>query len=216
MKTLKVPFVGGLADMSACERHEILAVRGACLSVDCAPWPGFPFRPETTAWVAADENHLFVRFDVVGPGLKAEFDRLNEPVWQDSCVEVFLATADGQGYRNFELNCTGTLLSAFQTARGVDTEPISETDAGTVLRHASVAPGRFTEIPGEHSWSVTAGIPFALLGYDSRPRMLRGNFYKCADGSRWPHYLCWSPIDTPAPDFHRPEFFGTLELEQAK
>ncbi|MBO7233161.1 MAG: hypothetical protein J6V16_08435, partial [Bacteroidales bacterium] len=25
-----------------------------------------------------------------------------------------------------------------------------------------------------------------------------------------PHYLSWQPINTEKPDFHRPEFFGTL------
>ncbi|MDE6490265.1 MAG: hypothetical protein K2L49_03810, partial [Muribaculaceae bacterium] len=28
-----------------------------------------------------------------------------------------------------------------------------------------------------------------------------------------PHYMSLFPIDTPQPDFHRPEFFGTITLE---
>ena len=27
-----------------------------------------------------------------------------------------------------------------------------------------------------------------------------------------PHYLSWMPIDTPKPDFHRPEFFGKINF----
>ena len=39
-----------------------------------------------------------------------------------------------------------------------------------------------------------------------------GNFYKC-DESLHPHFGAWSPIDAPAPDFHRPECFGKLVIE---
>ncbi|MCK7480493.1 MAG: carbohydrate-binding family 9-like protein [Candidatus Moduliflexus flocculans] len=36
------------------------------------------------------------------------------------------------------------------------------------------------------------------------------NFYKCGDETEFPHYGAWSPVETPAPDFHRPEFFGEI------
>ena len=47
----------------------------------------------------------------------------------------------------------------------------------------------------------------------SDPESIRANFYKCGDKTAHPHYLSWSPIDTPKPDFHRPEFFGELILK---
>ncbi|MDD2936708.1 MAG: carbohydrate-binding family 9-like protein, partial [Proteiniphilum sp.] len=28
-----------------------------------------------------------------------------------------------------------------------------------------------------------------------------------------PHFISWSPIDLPKPNFHVPQFFGLLELE---
>ncbi|MDY3247127.1 MAG: carbohydrate-binding family 9-like protein, partial [Prevotella sp.] len=28
-----------------------------------------------------------------------------------------------------------------------------------------------------------------------------------------PHFLSWAPIQLPAPDFHRPDFFGQLLFE---
>ncbi|MDE6449753.1 MAG: hypothetical protein K2L41_06690, partial [Muribaculaceae bacterium] len=37
--------------------------------------------------------------------------------------------------------------------------------------------------------------------------------YSCASAIESPYYLSWSPIDTPRPDFHRPEFFGYLILQ---
>jgi hypothetical protein len=42
---------------------------------------------------------------------------------------------------------------------------------------------------------------------------LRANFYKCGDELQVPHFLSWNPIGVETPDFHRPEFFGKLVLE---
>lgn len=57
-------------------------------------------------------------------------------------------------------------------------------------------------------------IYFFKIGYDDMPHKLYGNFYKGADGSATPHYVSWNPIQTANPDFHCPEYFGTLVLEK--
>ena len=38
----------------------------------------------------------------------------------------------------------------------------------------------------------------------------RANLYQCGDETSHPRWLTWSRVDLPSPDFHRPEFFGTL------
>ncbi|WP_414481477.1 carbohydrate-binding family 9-like protein [Caldicoprobacter sp.] len=43
-------------------------------------------------------------------------------------------------------------------------------------------------------------------------KRIKANFYKCGDKTKYPHWGCWNRIDTPHPDFHRPEFFGDLIL----
>lgn len=209
MKTV-VPYVRGLESMSPEELDNVFEISGMREYINNAPWDEFPYKPIAVVDLAASDDYLFARFVVRGLGLKAEFGHTNEPVWQDSCVEVFVGDSDGQGYRNFEVNCIGTLLSAHQSGRGVNVEPVSEEEADSVIRYASQKAETFSEKEGIHQWSVIIGIPFKLLGYERCPDQLKANFYKCADGSRWPHYLSWAPIDTAEPDFHRPEFFGTL------
>ena len=58
-------------------------------------------------------------------------------------------------------------------------------------------------------------IPLEILGieYNGKPVSMRGKFNKCAEATSQPHYLSWAPIKTPAPDFHRPEFFGDIILD---
>ena len=67
---------------------------------------------------------------------------------------------------------------------------------------------------GIWNWRVTLVIPFELIGVDPEalPEKLRANIYKCGDKTAHPHFLSWSPVGTPSPDFHRPEFFGELIL----
>ncbi len=56
-----------------------------------------------------------------------------------------------------------------------------------------------------------AGKQFTIYGRDISPgHRAAANFYKCGDETAVPHYGAWSPIDTPQPDFHRPEFFGEV------
>jgi hypothetical protein len=38
------------------------------------------------------------------------------------------------------------------------------------------------------------------------------NLYKCGDKCDTPHFLSWSPIGLPQPDFHCPDFFGEIVL----
>lgn len=210
---IRVPYINNLKTLSPVEIAEKMETEGLRQYVANAPWSEFPYKPIVAFDIAADDDCLFVNFFVRGLGLKAEFSKTNEPVWQDSCVEVFIADKDGTGYRNFEVNCIGTLLSSHQLGRGVEVEPISEHEAQNIMRVSSLPRTTFGEKEGIHQWTMLIAIPFSLLGYEKRPDSLRANFYKCADGSRWPHYVAWAPIDTPQPDFHRPEFFGKLILD---
>lgn len=213
---ITVPYIPDLEELTFEDLCSVMERRGSRQLIGNAPWDAFPYKPIVAVDLAASEKYLFALFFVRGLGLKAEFGKTNEPVWQDSCTEIFIADADGGGYRNFEVNCIGTLLSAHQKGRGIDVEPISESDAARIIRHTSVNSEPFKEKDGVHQWTAAVGIPFALLGYEERPETLKANFYKCADGSRYPHYLSWTPIDTSEPDFHRPEFFGTLNLEKSR
>ena len=66
-------------------------------------------------------------------------------------------------------------------------------------------------------WTMYIEIPKQALGFADHESLagqkIRGNFYKCGDKTPEPHFLSWSPIDLPKPNFHVPEFFGLLELE---
>ena len=69
------------------------------------------------------------------------------------------------------------------------------------------------------TWTLEYRIPIAILEkYSSVTRPKKGvdwkaNFYKIAENSSNPHYITWSKIDKPRPDFHVPQAFGKLIFE---
>lgn len=131
-----------------------------------------------------------------------------EAVWEDSCVEVFLKTLDRSGcYANFEFNSKGVCYAA----RGKDRQnrvELAESEYAQIIRKASGVSkdGDFLR------WTLAVQVPRELLltEDDLRTCLLSGNIYKCADLAAKPHWLSLFPIETPAPDFHRPEFFNNI------
>lgn len=216
---LKIPFVEELSKCKAiADASPILEAKGERITVDTLNWPNqFPYHPLTVVSLAHDGKRIFVEFFVRCNYLRAVNTENNSPVHQDSCVEFFLAPKGRTPYFNFEFNCIGTLHAARRQDRHSGT-PLTNEELAKVERYASCGTRPFREMEGLFSWSLIYAIPLELLGltWEGKPIEMMGNFYKCADLTADPHFLSWAPIDTPEPDFHRPEFFKEIVLEPAE
>ncbi len=196
-----------MSDCMACTRA------GVSLTLEPA-WPElYPYRPEVAVRMRYTDDALVVRFDVVERHVRALETVDNNPVCVDSCVEIFVMMSDGRNYANFESNPLGTLLAA----RRSEKTPFDAGELAAVGRRGSCVGAAPFECRSQGSgdaeaWWVEIEIPFRLLGYDCAPRRLRLNMYKCGDCTDTRHYLSLFPIDSEKPDFHRPEFFGKIEL----
>lgn len=211
MNSIKVPYIEGIEKMSF-EEMDLAMETGASKSfIGCVNWAEYPYRPDVAFSVARSASHLAVLYHVRGLDLRAAAMEDNGRVWEDSCCEMFIADPADGTYYNFEMNCIGTLLAAKRTGRE-DARMFTAGQLSRTVRHTTLEKKPY-DISGRiFSWSVGLCVPFDLMGVDSGslPASLRGNFYKCADKSAHPHFLSWSPIDVPSPDFHRPDFFGEL------
>lgn len=182
------------------------------IAVDCVPWPEqFPLKPEVKARIAHSETALFLRFDVKENGVRAVCTEANGPVWEDDCVEFFVKDSASDHYYNFENNCIGTGLAARRLSRD-EFAFLDEAAASRIIRRASL-PCQPIDIDGPYGWCLEIEIPFEILDCPAKPEALLANFYKCGDKTKQAHFLCWNPIETEKPDFHRPEFFGRLIFE---
>ena len=50
-----------------------------------------------------DEYSIYLIYQVEEPQVRAVNTRFNSPVWEDSCVEFFLAFGGDDGYYNFDI-----------------------------------------------------------------------------------------------------------------
>jgi di/tricarboxylate transporter len=181
-------------------------------AIDQVNWAEFPGKPEARFRIGYDEEGIWLRFSVREGSLRAVARHANEPVYEDSCVEFFVAS-DTARYLNFEFNCIGTCLVGKGASRS-NRERLAPDQIETIVRMSTLGSEPFDVREGDFSWELTVFIPNALL--PERPatgKQWRANFYKCGDKLPQPHYLSWAPVGTPQPDFHQPAFFGHLLFE---
>lgn len=221
-RTMTLPYAKGIDKAKDINEFAEIIEDATCerlgtACVDTVNWPeDFPYKPECTVKAAWCSKGLGILYNVCGLDLRADALEDNGSVWQDSCCEFFISHPTDGTYYNFEMNCIGTLLTAKRKSRE-DYVHFKKDQLQQVKRFTTL-PRKKTDINGEmFSWSVGMFIPFHLIGIDPHnlPKELHANFYKCGDKTEHIHFLSWSPIHCARPDFHRPEFFGTLRLEPA-
>lgn len=214
-KTLHVPYIADLDFLNTDAIFNRLETSGERHTIEAINWKEeFPYHPLTTFTIAHSDKYIYVNFFVRCNYLRAVNFENNSPVEEDSSVGFFVGKPSEDTYLSFYINCIGVINAA--KCKGYEMiEPLGD----DVISMISVLPscGRrpFQEIEGLFTWDVLAAIPLEVLGvkYEKAPLTLMGNFYKCASGTSQPHFMSWSPIDTPSPDFHRPESFGKIILE---
>lgn len=135
----------------------------------------------------------------------------NGPVWEDSCLEFFFTVSDSDeqknGYINIECNSNGVTLIAYGKDRyertfivdmGIEPFPVE-------LKKSCDRWELFEFVPLEALVKI-----FGIAKIDESA-VMSGNFYRCDENGDAP-FGSWSPVSTPEPDFHRPEFFGKMTL----
>ena len=95
IKTIKVPFISGLAGMDL-EMLDLMMEKHAAKFAVCeCNWPAVaPYSPDCNGALARTEGHLAVVFHVRGLDLRATAMEDNGNSWEDSCCEFFVADQD--------------------------------------------------------------------------------------------------------------------------
>lgn len=190
----------------------------ATMDVACCNWPGqFPYSPQVKASVCHLGDRLLLKFDVREKYTAALVDTDNGIVWDDSCVEFFIAFEGDEGYYNLEANCTGHVLLAHRLGQNEGVELAPEEMLAQIVRTPSLGREPFAERVGDNRWTLELEVPVSCF-FLHHIRNLSGcrarcNVYKCGDRLSEPHYLSWRPVLTETPQFHRPEFFAPIEFE---
>jgi hypothetical protein len=212
MKTIKIEKIEELGGKTITEISAYLDRNLSCEYIDMLNWPvKFPYKPACKFKIARSKDKLYLKFYVAEQHIKAEFDKDMENVWEDSCVEFFCRRPGQKTYYNFEFNCIGACVATERGGRDENVVPLSESQFAQIERFPSLGKRPFEERTGNFEWELTVAIPLKFTGMEDGGK-IGANFYKCGDKTGKPHYLSWNLIATDQPDFHRPEFFGELEL----
>lgn len=153
---------------------------------------------------------LFVRLFSEEPQPKAVYTKRDEPIYKDSCMELFIQpVSDDERYVNFEINPNAAYLSEIGTCRA----------DRALLSSVSDMACKTNALQADSGWGVEIFIPdeliadcFKLPFSFALQKQLKLNAYKCGDETQYPHYSSLFIVPTPKPDYHRPEFFGSVKI----
>jgi hypothetical protein len=187
------------------------------------------FRPESTSHrpfvrckMVYDDSHLYGLFLVEDRYIRCVHTGFQAPVYEDSCVELFVQPKPDRGYFNFEFNCGGALLASYVTdptridGRVAEATPLSLEEGWRVAVYSSLPSIIEPEIKDEVTWLLEFSMPFALLtGYvgslgKMEGQQWRGNLYKSGNRTSHPHWASWVPLSDR--NFHAPWDFGELRF----
>lgn len=182
-------------------------------NVDIFPWGDCKdpndYRPFTTAQLVYDNEALYIRMETAESNPRTIVKGYSNQVYTDSCMELFLMPdpTHSNRYYNWEFNSIGAMYLSIGTDR-FDRNDMKPDDYISLFGVETLR--------GDDKWSVQFNISHFFIKHDfpnynpTAGWTMKGNFYKCGEKTHRLHYGCWANINLPEPDFHSPEFFGTL------
>jgi hypothetical protein len=183
---------------------------------------GSDHHPQAQARLLYDSSSLHVIFSVKDRYVRCVYTTDTDPVYKDSCAELFIMPVFGKGYFNFEFNACGIMLCSYiedpvRTPDGFRKQKRLSPEELALVKRASSLHGKIDpEITGDRQWFLEARIPFSLLEAYTGPLQIAGgirwsgNLYKCGDETSHPHWASWAPVEKL--NFHAPQCFGTFEF----
>ena len=192
------------------------------LDIDCFRFESTMHRPFVQCKLLYDDNQLYGLFFVHDRYVRSIHTGFQAPVYEDSCVELFVQPRPDKGYFNFEFNCGGALLASYVTdparinGQVTAATPLSPDEGRQVAVYGSLPSIVEPEMEDEITWLLEFVIPFSLLrsyvgGFGRvEGQEWMGNLYKCGNNTSHPHWASWSPLS--ARNFHAPWDFGILRF----
>lgn len=184
--------------------------KGTSFEIKNYPWDDNGYRPKTVVTIGYDEGGFNLHFVSYETEILAVQTEHNSPVCTDSCMEIFMqfSPETDKNYINIEVNPNGAAYSAVSLCREIS-EKIAPDIIDTLNIKTEVFPDRWEVsyyLPKEY---IQRFIPTYTHGEGS---VICGNFYKCGEHTKYPHFGCFSKSEWDHPDFHRPEFFTRFKL----
>ena len=154
--------------------------------------------------VHSDEG-LTVKLSTTEWPLRVTCVSRNQEVCEDSCMEFFLTpNTNDADYFNIEITAIGISLVGIGPGRS-PRKKLNIAGSGIEIQ---------TLIHPEEGWELMFTLPYSYMKkfFGDIDTTMRANFYKIGNATARKHYSIWNKQELEMPDFHRPEFFGELQL----
>jgi hypothetical protein len=179
------------------------------------------FRPTVEAKMMYDDENVYVIFRVKDRFVRSIVQEYNGNVSGDSCVEFFFSPDPNfpSRYFNLEVNAGGTPLIFYVVQPFSDYKKLLPDEIREIEIAHSLPEKVDPEITDPVTWTIEYRLPLSILNKYSnvtRPGpgvIWKANFYKTGSLTSDPNYITWAFVDYPQPNFHLPEFFGTIEFQ---
>lgn len=172
-----------------------------------------PAIQQTVARVCYDPQALYVRYDCDDRDIWGTYTQRDEPIYDEEVVEIFFGPGEADLVRYFEFQVSpNEILLDARIYNPTSQRTELEVDISWNCPGIRWRAGR--DDPANHWWGMIM-IPWAAVAPpDELPRLWRANFYRIErPHDAPPEFSCWSPTMTEPADFHKPAYFGLLELE---
>lgn len=181
-------------------------------NISISSWGDAPSEVSACFKILHCNNAILLEYNITENEMLARYNNHLDPVYQDSCVEMFILFGEDSNFYNFEFNCFGSCLSAWGPNRDerqtLPVEVLKQIETRTVINRGD---------SGGLNWHIYILIPVNTFVHHDFKTIAgvkaRANFYKCGDNLVRPHFLSWKKIKTTTPDFHQPLYFGELCFE---
>ena len=174
--------------------------------VFCADWQGRNPEPrrQTEVRVLWSPTQLYLRFQARYLSLYTfpNGSQRQAELWNRDVAEAFIQAPDQSGhhYAEFEISPNGDWLDL-------------KIDGHQTLDLQSAMKSRVLVDTASHIWTAELSIPISSLTTHFDPSQpWRANFFRIEGSDPDRYYSSWRPTNTPQPNFHVPEAFGTLKF----
>jgi hypothetical protein len=167
-----------------------------------------------------DSENVYIIFKVEDNFVRLQTQRFNGKVFEDACVEFFFAPDSDRplSYFNLEMNAGGTALMGFHPDAKTTVNLKAEDFEPAEVAH-SMPKTLEKEITEPVTWTVEYRLPISIMkkyskvSEPAKGTIWKANFFKTSSRNSNPHYITWSFVNNPTPQFHLPQFFGTLKFK---
>ncbi|MGZ5191315.1 MAG: carbohydrate-binding family 9-like protein [Flavisolibacter sp.] len=172
--------------------------------------------PKVSFAIAYNDDCILLKYFVQENSILVLHNQDNSPVHLDSCVEFFISFNEESAYYNLEFNSVGTCYFGYGENKD-DRSLIEVEDIGKIKRQATIE-SCVDNGSSMIQWELTIMIPFKVFVFHQLTSLsdvqCKANFYKCGDALPSPHFLAWQKLVSDTPNFHLPQFFGSLHFEK--